>query len=90
MRVGCFDENRCGPCPIWFVEDHDQEEIADQVDSLVSRGFGIDGIGLSAERIAELCTGEARSNGSAEDIGIVAGAIVLINSGICKEVRHEE
>lgn len=90
MRAGCFDENRCGPCPLWFVNESARDEIADQVDSLVNRGHGIDGTKLDATSIVELCEGEARSNGSPEDIGIVAGAMVLINSGVCKEIRYEE
>jgi hypothetical protein len=90
MRIGCFDDNRCGPCPIWHVDEDKRSESADQADSLiVGQGYTRDGEELSVEQIGELSAAEARTNGGLGDAGITAGVLVVRESGLCTKLWSE-
>lgn len=87
MRAGCVTESRCEYCPVRLIVNDDvRNVVADQVDTLVHAGYGVDGVELGAKKIAELTVEQARRDGDREDVGIVAGAMVLVASGQCNKV----
>lgn len=91
MRAGCIQEERCTFCPVLLIDEDIRNEVADQIDGLVHEGNGVDGTVLNAEDIKELSLAIMhRYNGSPEDVPVVAGAMVMIASGLCDKVWSEE